>query len=179
MKKFIGALGFVVALAVSLTFISCGDKDVPFPEDEYWAAYETMLSEDYGKAAEEFQGLTKKAQKFPEIWYNYGLCLQELEQYQDAVKALETAAKNSQNAYTYDSFNRDTLRTDCLVQIGEVYIVQGDMEKAESQFQKVLDQDKENQNLQVGILATYLRTGHLEEAFAFCEKNGIDLLGDE
>lgn len=175
--KAITALTAVLVAGLTLSLASCGKQE--FPEDAYWEAYSTMLSEDYSMASQQFEALTKKYGNFPEIWYNYGMCLQEQEFYDKAAKAFETAASRYKNAETYDVMNLETFRTDCLVQIGEVYILQGNMDKAEAQFQKTLSEDKENQNLQVAILATYLRTDHLNEAMAFCEKNDIHLLNFE
>ena len=56
-----------------------------FPQKEYDQVYETLISENNTQATAQFARLSSKYSVYPEIWYQYGLCLMETGDYDTAI----------------------------------------------------------------------------------------------
>ncbi len=88
--------------AVSLAVVPFKKTTSEFPQAEYDQAYETLISEDYTQAAKQFARLSSKYPVYPEIWYQYGLCLMETGDYNSAIASFNKAAELYENAVMYD-----------------------------------------------------------------------------
>lgn len=83
-----------------------------FPQKEYDQAYETLISENNTQATAQFARLSSKYSVYPEIWYQYGLCLMETGDYDTAIASFNKAAELYENSVMYD--DKLGLRNDAL-----------------------------------------------------------------
>lgn len=107
-----------------------------FPQKEYDQAYGTLISENNTQATAQFARLSSKYSVYPEIWYQYGLCLMETGDYDTAIASFNKAAELYENSVMYD--DKPGLRNDALVTIGEVQLLRHDFDSAKDQFEKCL-----------------------------------------
>ncbi len=162
-----------IALIISVTVLlltSCTTKQ--FPQKEYDQAYETLISENYTQAAEQFSRLSSKYSVYPEIWYQYGSCCMETGDYDTAIASFNKAAELYENSVMYD--DKPGLRNDALVTIGEVHLLRHDFDSAKDQFEKCLSL-KNDRDMIIAIAATYIRLGFTAECEAYFAEKGIDL----
>lgn len=143
-----------------------------FPRHEYDDAYALLIAGDYEDAAEAFRRLSLSSPSYPEIWYNYGVCLMETARYPEAAESLQKAADLHGNAVMYD--DTPGLRGDAMTAIGEVHLLQRDFEKAEEQFDKCLAERSDRAAINA-IAATYIRLGFIDRAEAYFSQRNIDV----
>lgn len=168
MKKIVS-----IILSVSFSILlltSCTTKQ--FPQAEYDQAYETLISENYTQAAEQFSRLSSKYSVYPEIWYQYGSCCMETGDYDTAIASFNKAAELYENSVMYD--DKPGLRNDALVTIGEVHLLRHDFDSAKDQFEKCLSL-KNDRDMIITIAATYIRLGFTAECETYFAEKGIDL----
>ena len=154
-----------------LTFLitSCTKQ---FPQAEYDKAYDQLISENYTQATAQFARLSSKYSVYPEIWYQYGLCLMETGDYDSAIASFNKAAELYENSVMYD--DKTGLRNDALVTIGEVHLLCHDFDSAKDQFEKCLSL-KNDRDMIIAIAATYIRLGFTAECEEYFAEKGIDL----
>lgn len=159
----------IIILFLIFLLTSCTKQ---FPQTEYEKAYDELISENYASATQKFSRLSSKYSVYPEIWYQYGLCLMETGDYDTAITAFNKTAELYENSVLYD--DKPGLRNDALVTIGEVYLLQSDFQKAHNQFEKCLS-IKHDRDMIIAIAATYIRLGFTAECEAYFAEKGINL----
>ena len=73
-----------------------------FIQKEYDQAYETLSSENNTQTTAQFARLSSKYSVYPEIWYQYGLCLMETGDYTAAITAFNKTTELYENSVLYD-----------------------------------------------------------------------------
>lgn len=92
--------------------------------------------------------------------------------YDTAIASFNKAAELYENSVMYD--DKLGLRNDALVTIGEVHLLRHDFDSAKDQFEKCLSL-KNDRDMIIAIVATYIRLGFTAECEAYFAEKGIDL----
>ena len=161
----------IILILVPLLFlVSC--KTEGFPQKQYDKAYEQLINQDYSKASKSFEKILKNKSEYPEIWFNYGCCLMETNQFSESIEAFTKTTELYENSVMYD--DKLGLKHDAMTSIGEVYLLQKDFENAEKQFEKCLAEKKDREMINA-ILAVYIRLGFVDEAEEYFNDKGINI----
>lgn len=158
--------------ALSLLVLAAACTTHGFPQQEYDDAYMLIVADAYIPAAERFAELSRSNPRYPEIWYNLGICLMETARYAEAEAALLKAADLYENAAMYD--DKAGLRYDAMTTIGEVRLLQGDFAGAEEQFDRCLAERSDRAAINA-VVAAYIRRGFTDKAERFFAERNIDV----
>lgn len=113
----------------------------------------------YEEALTAFKGFQTKTPEFIEVFINIGNCLQKMEKYDEAIaeynKFLDaTRAKNE----------KIELQAQALASIGEIYVKQENMEKAQEFFVKSVELNPKNEILAYNVAEIFFGNNKNEEA---------------
>lgn len=168
---------FLFILLIFCSFYSCKEnsseeRKKAFPQNQFDSAYELLIQSDYEKAIKSFENLTKFFPQYPEIWYNFAICLMETKSYKNAEKAFCKTISLRKNVVMYE--NPQIIKEDAMTSILEVFLLEGNFKRAEKQAKKCL-KENDSREMKIAILATYLRLGFSSEAKEFFNKRGINI----
>jgi tetratricopeptide (TPR) repeat protein len=113
----------------------------------------------YEEAMTAFKGFQEKNPDFIEVFINVGNCLQKLEKYDDAIveynKFLDAARVKNEKL---------ELQAQALASIGEIYVKQENMEKAQEFFMKSVELNPKNEILAYNVAEIFFGNNKNEEA---------------
>lgn len=155
-------------LCVLPVLTSCSNK-AKKAQEAFDKALDFMYANDTKNAISQFKKSIKYDGTNPDVWYNYGSFLLENKSYADAISAFEKTTEFFEKTKFYE--NPDDLKFDALVNIGEAHLWQGDISSAAKKFQDIYDSAKENKNLVLNIVTTFIRCGHFDAALDFIKNN--------
>jgi len=113
----------------------------------------------YEEAMTAFKGFQEKTPEFIEVFINIGNCFLKLEKYDEAIaqynKFLEAARVKNE---------KSELQAQALASIGEIYVKQENMEKAQEFFMKSVELNPKNEILAYNVAEIFFGNNKNEEA---------------
>ncbi len=119
----------------------------------------------FAEALEAFKGFKEKSPEFYETQINIGNCLMKLEKYDEAIASYNTFIEEAKAKN-----EKVELQAQCLASIGEIYVKQDNMEKAQEFFVQSIDLNPKNEILAYNVAEIFFGNNKNEGALEYYRK---------
>jgi len=119
----------------------------------------------YAEAISKFEEFFENNYTIYQVYLNIGNCYREMGQYEKAIASFNNVLENVKSIK--DTIERDESAAKALANIGEVYLLQDDIEKAGEYFMQAVDSFPENETVAFNVAVIFFTQGKTDKAIEY------------
>ena len=119
----------------------------------------------YAEAISKFEEFLEQNYTIYQVHFNIGNCYREMGQYEKAIASFNSVLENAKSMK--NKIEGDESAAKALANIGEIYLLQDDIEKAGEYFQQAVDSFPENEAVAFNVAEIFFTKGDTDKAIEY------------